>query len=387
MLKIKILLVLLFISSLLLAQTVQTVYQIEGFVKDSITKQAVSFANISLAKNYQKGTVCNGDGYFVFKLQENELYDNLLISCMGYNGKNIPLTKLLNNTNTILLGVNVKLLNTVEITNYTTPEKLLDEVIKRIPSNYNTSETPLINSFNRCCEYLNDSLSRFSEVSYESYDNKKTKNPIKILKNRYLIRKDSIYSKTLDSKNFISSFIDPITSPNKWFDFFNKKKWKKYDIKMSYNNKNSDEYYEIIFESKKKYLDTIHKKFVLIINPIDFSISKISWTFIEKYLIQNSEYYYKKSNNIWTPSFYVVNAHFTFRDMYKVLLKYENIVTEISYDEKKIKEFTNNAIIIDPNSSINLMPSDNIDDTFWKNNNFLPIEDKLKQEIELLKKL
>ncbi|MEI6695177.1 MAG: carboxypeptidase-like regulatory domain-containing protein [Bacteroidota bacterium] len=383
MLKIKILLLLLFVSSMLCAKAI---YQIEGFVKDSLTKQAIPFANISIAKNIQKGTICNGDGYFVFKFQENELNDNILISCMGYIVKNIPVNKLLNNKNTIYLSANVKLLNIFEIKNYTSPERLLDEVIKQIPVNYKTTETPLINSFNRCYIYINDTLSRFSEVSYESYDNRKYYDYIKILKNRYLIRKDSIYNKTLYANNLIFTFHDIINTPFKWV-CFNKKNWEKYNIQMSYNNINSDYYYEIKFESKKKYLDTLHEKIVLTINPIDFSMSKITWTYFNKHSMSNSEYYYKKFNNIWVPSFFASNLHFTFRDKYKVLMKYENLVTEISYDENKITEFTNNAIINIPNASINLMPSDNIDDTFWNNNNFLPIENKLKQEIEILKKL
>ena len=75
----RIFLLFVFISSSLFAQNI---YQIEGEVKDSISKLPIPFATVSMKNNSTKGTICNGDGYFVFKIHENDLTDHIVFSCM-----------------------------------------------------------------------------------------------------------------------------------------------------------------------------------------------------------------------------------------------------------------------------------------------------------------
>ncbi len=70
-------------------------YFVKGYVKDSISGQAIPFVNIYI-NGYNRGTVSDKKGFYYFVFSKNELYDTLRISCIGYQEKNFILDDIKN---------------------------------------------------------------------------------------------------------------------------------------------------------------------------------------------------------------------------------------------------------------------------------------------------
>ncbi len=129
---------------------------------DTVTQKPIPFANISFGKN--SGVISNSSGVFTinFKRKLKET-DALLISCMGYESKSIPVLKL---TDSILF-LKPKSIELDEVLvsnkNYT-PEEIIEKANENIGKNYAFN-------FNK------------SKLFYrESYFNTITKNNVKVKK-------------------------------------------------------------------------------------------------------------------------------------------------------------------------------------------------------------
>ncbi|OIQ27335.1 MAG: hypothetical protein BM564_12620 [Bacteroidetes bacterium MedPE-SWsnd-G2] len=129
---------LLFLAILCCAPTLFAQKLTKGILLDSVTKKAVPFATVSVNNNY--GVLSNERGEFKIFLKEVEItnQDSLYISCLGYDGKRLPLT-VSDSLNIFLSPKNIEL-DEVVLTNKTYS---LDEIIKHIQdsleSNYDNN--------------------------------------------------------------------------------------------------------------------------------------------------------------------------------------------------------------------------------------------------------
>lgn len=112
--------------------------QFKGKVSDSRTKNALSFATLSLIGE-NISTVTNSEGEFSIKIPNNKLDGRLLISFIGYKNKTINLKELKAEDNTILLEpYNIALGEVIVSTN--NANQLIEQVLSKIDQNYGSDQ-------------------------------------------------------------------------------------------------------------------------------------------------------------------------------------------------------------------------------------------------------
>ena len=160
---------------------------------------------------------------------------------------------------------------------------------------------------------------------------------------------------------------------------------------MTYYEFNTNSYYEIKLKTKNATLTSDYEEYILTIDPIDYAISKIEILrkaalvgFCNYNCLSNLEYNYKKNNNYWIPINYNIHSQFKWLNKYNITDDVKCILTSLNYNKKDIENFLKTAKKINKYHSIKEESNDISDDSFCDDNNFLPIEDKLKEEIEML---
>jgi hypothetical protein len=113
---------------------------ITGKVVDGKSNEPIPFATIRL-KNKFIGVISNADGDFQLPSRFRLLGDTLLISCIGYTTKMVPLTSLKEGEiNTVALSESIGILSEVKITGKrnrrVTPYKIVKSALKSIKMNY-----------------------------------------------------------------------------------------------------------------------------------------------------------------------------------------------------------------------------------------------------------
>ncbi|WP_291399516.1 carboxypeptidase-like regulatory domain-containing protein [Daejeonella sp.] len=112
--------------------------QFKGKVSDSRTKNALSFATLSLIGE-NISTVTNSEGEFSIKIPNNKLEGRLLISFIGYKKKTINVKELKAEDNTILLEpFNIALGEVIVSTN--NANQLIEQVLSKINQNYGSDQ-------------------------------------------------------------------------------------------------------------------------------------------------------------------------------------------------------------------------------------------------------
>jgi hypothetical protein len=116
-----------------------------GKIMDKKKEEPIPFASISLF-NKPIGTISNSDGDFLLKIHPDNIFDTLIISCMGYAQIITRANKILDEDVIAMEPISIRI-REVKVT-ATTPEQLLDNIRKNIAENY--SEDPkLMTAFYR----------------------------------------------------------------------------------------------------------------------------------------------------------------------------------------------------------------------------------------------
>jgi hypothetical protein len=157
-------------GSIVFGLQILSAQNIRGKVTDSISGEPIPFATIQIAEN--EGVITNEEGYFQLRADTN-LSSGIIISCLGYEKKTVPLNKLLPEGNIIKMKEAVVRLNEVFLSNKV-PEAdaIIAKVRQRIGDNYNQG-LKRHHIFYRETEYvdfekLDFEVSRASDVSREA---------------------------------------------------------------------------------------------------------------------------------------------------------------------------------------------------------------------------
>lgn len=120
------LLCLIFTKQIVLSQ----LKTIKGNVRDKQTQTALSYANVFLQKNMNKGSISNEDGEFSLPISDQDLNDSIVISFIGYKEEKIAVSDMNNHSDTVLLEPYTKQIDEASIT----VKKIISEefVIKKI---------------------------------------------------------------------------------------------------------------------------------------------------------------------------------------------------------------------------------------------------------------
>ncbi|WP_299556940.1 carboxypeptidase-like regulatory domain-containing protein [Seonamhaeicola sp.] len=163
------------ILSLLLAYSVhaQSADFIYGSIIDSKTGQGIAFATV-LLKDASKGVVADEQGGFSIPKTVADRYEALMISCIGYETKQVDLKTLKQDSlNTIPLKVAISLLDEVVVTaakKRLSVRKIVRKAIQQIPFNY--SRVPFsYTAYYRDYQKQSDTYINLNEAIVEIHDN------------------------------------------------------------------------------------------------------------------------------------------------------------------------------------------------------------------------
>ncbi len=224
------------------------------------------YCNVGV-KNKKVGGITNSDGKIRITVQEN---DTLLVSYIGYNKKQVPVSNWVKNKTIYLQKINYKL---SEVTVLPDKDYLYDIMLKcrkkmRLNTKQQTSKT-----YYTIETKANDTIIEFLEAYYNAYFNGLSIDNLKFKQGRFglgiVARR---YFVTMSTSRAISSI--NLLKNNQHFPFIptqcNKRKLKKYfDFHLIGMTK---DYFEIAFEAQKK------RAFngVIFLSKKDFDVMKLS---------------------------------------------------------------------------------------------------------------
>ncbi|SFE77782.1 carboxypeptidase-like regulatory domain-containing protein [Thermophagus xiamenensis] len=109
---------------------------IEGIVKDALNNSPLPMVNIGV-EGKTIGTTTNNQGYFSVSLPQKLIDENLVFSNLGYLRKTIPIPPVDTFLNITLQETSIPLPEV--LVRYINPNKIMEEVVRRIPQNYSSS--------------------------------------------------------------------------------------------------------------------------------------------------------------------------------------------------------------------------------------------------------
>lgn len=161
---------------------------ISGVIRDKQNKKCLEYVNVSVPGT-NIGTVTNEDGAFSLKLKSLENTPAIEISHIGYRNHRIPLDKEGLADMKIWLTPHANLLNEIVILAHN-PRMLVEEAIKKIPSNYSINPNMLTGFYRETAQkgrrYINISeavIDIYKTTYKESIDRDK----VQIVKGRRLL--------------------------------------------------------------------------------------------------------------------------------------------------------------------------------------------------------
>ena len=155
---------------------------IHGFVYNLNNNNPIQFASIYFEENHE-GTITNSEG--LFSIKKSKECESLLISCIGFNSKNIKLTSLNDDSLSIGLMPEIYSIDEISITALS-PLEVIKKTITSKKSNYPNKPT-IINGYYKQITKQNNEYVRFSEADLriyrESYTstNKKDEDKIQVI--------------------------------------------------------------------------------------------------------------------------------------------------------------------------------------------------------------
>lgn len=400
----------------------QEFYTIKGTIYDNTTNAALPFAQISV-NNSTIGVASNTDGYFEINIPVENSKDSLVVYYLGYESIKGKIPEILNNQISIRLNPVVLTLSEIEIIGLTAQE-VIRQAVANIPDNYGSGPS-ILTAFIRVQKMINNKLVEFAEAvvndekdGYYLYKQKalsekyRKSNLPELIKARVI--SDTVLVNSLDEvgKNayclscyFTRDIVEfyPKT-------IFDEKEFKNYELHMDeITGQQGKKIYHIRFDQKDKIRESLWRG-ELFIDAGDFAVEKV----ILKPSLKNFDYYnkrikyfrtytirkmpgwiqemplgqtevtYSKRNGKWCLNtirneYWMTYNHPGSGQMLKYGYKDEVVVTDVSYDQDKIRNFKGDRTIGKNKrwDQITGQP----DESFWLHYNYLPIEETLKNAI------
>lgn len=258
--------------------------QINGQLTDEKNK-VIPFCNIVI-KNTRIGTITNDTGHFQLNYPKKLQNDTLIISCIGYENREIAISAL---TKTTKLQSRNFVLDEITITGKSLdPSFIVKKAIENIPNNYIQVDynaefysRGMVKNFDSLMIDVENVVKLYDENGYDGKDN--------ITNRRIAFKRNTYNKKTVAMKVNNSAFVaatlpfyiehmDLVSiSP-----LFKQKNLKKYDLKLLGTSEYENEkVYKIAFKSKYKSLRYTGTYFIdkftgtIYINSSDYSIVKV----------------------------------------------------------------------------------------------------------------
>jgi len=397
---------------------------ISGIVNNAVTGEPLPYAQVAV-KNSSLGTVSNEEGLFRLAIQASGRNDTLMISFLGYETKKIPVA----NFDSVILEVSLKPvafdLREVEIIALS-PREVLHRAFDSIPVNYGR-DSVLLTAFIRTQKMVNKKLAEYTEAIVED------------LKTGYSLIKPGASGIRHQASNIPYLFKGRVTSDTNLVNMLGEvgasaqclgcnfvrdiaefpyetildvRDQKHYFLKMEeLINPEGGKIYRIRFDQNEKTSKTLYQGEILI-DSRDFAIMQITYKpsykaydafekkkFNRTWILNNQSGWiqemplgettitYSKRDEFWSLSairqqYWVTYIHPQNRQRLSYGYKNEVVVTDLTRDPHLIRAFEGDKSIgVDQRWDEVVGETDEV---FWENFNYLPIEEKLREELDRL---
>ncbi len=404
----------------------QGAVKLSGKVTDASTGKPLPFAQLSV-QHKTFGTVTNEDGRFELKIPADCNRDTLLVAYMGYEVLKQPVSAALRDTMVLRLIPRPLQLAEVEIVALTA-EEVIRQVVAHIPSNYG-EDSLILTAFIRSQKFVGGRLAEYAEAiildlktGYKLYPKKDQKqkqqesNVPQLHKGR-VVSDTNMLNAIGDvgraagclGCNFIHDFVEfyhQTVLDEKLFPYYN--------FKMEeLISPDAGKIYHIWFDQKKGVKETLWKGEIFV-NAMDFALLKITQKpsfeafdqyekqkFRRSFTIRNTPGWIEEMPLMeWTTTYISKKGKYSLETIrignwmtfthsqtgQKIRFSYKNevVVTDVTRDPTLVRNFKG-----DKSVGVNQRWDQVVgtaDDSFWAEFNYLPVEEKLKKEINQIGK-
>jgi hypothetical protein len=377
-----------------------------GVIVDDETLEPLPFATIALIKS-GRGTVTNSNGEFGLKITNELLNDTLVVSYLGYYGREITVKQALGNNFTISMKREFISIPEIIVRNQF-PQDIINRTRLAIPGNFGNTPA-LMTGFYREGVLKKEELQSYSEAVLQifksAYSGTLLGDQIKVFKSRKIENINRSDTLAIRLKAGLSTCLD-LDGAKNIFDFLSASSMKDYTYRLTdivtYDEESA---YVIEFEQRDN-VDMPLYKGEIYINTKDFGILNAefelnqsliarikdsfvidvshgfeTWPVSAKYSVS-----YRKMNNRYFLSHVRGDLIFTsnkrrnlFNTQFKVF--FELAITEINL--KNVTRFEREELA--PIHSIFSKTITSYDPTFWANQDFLRPEENLLQALKNMK--
>lgn len=384
----------------------EAVNYITGTILDDASGEPLPFATIGL-KNIGKGTVTNTGGGFGLKIAPDYLNDTLLVSYLGYMGREIPVMQALGNNFTIRMTR--EFISIPEIIIRTqVPQEIIYKSYSAISRNYGSSPA-LLTGFYREGVMKKQELQTYSEAIISIYKSAYTgslfSDQIKVLRSRKIENVDRTDTLAVRLKAGLSTCLE-LDGVRNTFDFMARESMADYNYRItdivSYDEESA---YVIDFEQKEGVELPLYRG-SMYINTDDFAILHADFELHPRYINKMKDSFVSSSSrgfDTWpqtvkySASYRKVNGRyflshvrgdlvFTSRKKKKLFSSQFNVFFELAVTGMNIKNVSRfDREEIAPLHSVFSKTITSYDSRFWENQDFLRPEDNLLQALKNMK--
>lgn len=390
-----------------IAQNVSQIKEYKGSILDSKTKEPLAYADINI-NGTNISTITNNEGEFLLKVPSRYLDKNVIVSLLGYEKKEIPLTSLKTENTKIFLTLSVIELDNVSIYSSTDAESLVRATLNTRSEHYYNNKTVMTAFYRETIKKRNRNASlseALLEVHKQPYTSSKH-DAVKLLKSR----KNTDYSRLdtlalkLQGGPFSALYTDMVKYPEYIFD---KENLSDYTFSLDKNTKiNNRPVYVVKFKQKPKSQTPLYFGKLYIDSETLALTSAVYNLNVENKVLASEMFIRKKPRKVTvypTLASYRVdyrtrngkwhygygNIQLTFKVNWKNRL-FNNIYTissEMAITDWEINnEITNSGEKLNPNVILSDKASGFSDPEFWGEYNIIEPEKSIESAIDKINK-
>ncbi len=379
---------------------------IAGLILDAESGDPMPFATIGL-KNEGKGTVSNVNGEFGLKITRAGLRDTIIISYLGYLGREIPVTEALTDNFKIIMKREFISIPEIIIRNQI-PQEIINRALYHIPGNYGTTPA-LLTGFYREGVLKRKKLQSYSEaiirIFKSPYSGTFLNDQIKILRSRKIENISIRDTLTVRLKAGLGTCLQ-LDGAKSAFDFISGTTMQEYNYRITdIVSFDEEAAYEIEFEPRGE-VDLPKFKGSIFINTTDYAILHADFELSSRFLDEMKEAFIStasKGFRTWpvsvrySVSYRKVNGRYflshvrgdlvflsrekkrLFNSLFEVF--FEMAITSMKTDN--VNRFEREELA--PIHSVFSKTISNYDPEFWGDQDFLKPEENLLQALQNMK--
>lgn len=388
------------------ADSLPVFLSIGGKIIDAETSEPLPFATIGISHR-GKGTVTNYNGDFILRISEENLYDTLTVSYVGYVNRLLPVRSLPGNVMTITMDRDYIPIPEV-IIRAQDPLLILRRTVSSVASNYGTTPA-MLTGFYREGVYRKKEPQIYSEAVLKIYKSPYSRSlqndQIKVIRSRKIenleardtlaVRLKAGLSATLslDGIRHMFDFLDPqsfdsyeyhltdivtIDGETAYMISFRQREWVTEPLMQGDMYINADNYSLMLaeFEVNPQYIDQTGESFISRL-PKDYSMKPEYVRYRTRYRNVDGRYYLSHVRG---------DLGFMARGRKKVFNSRFNVFFELAVTEHRtenVARFDHEELA--PAYSIFSQTINGYDPGFWKDFDFLKPEDDLVAALDKLR--